>query len=350
MTHEYLAYIPNTVRPGHRGDDVVEGWGTLEHSLELASLAEAHGWSGALLGTGWGRPDTFTVAALLASRTTAFKPLIAARPGYWQPAQFASAAATLQSLTGGRVLVNVVSGLDSPGAYGDLVTESGPRYARTREFLQIVRRLWSGEPVTYVGEYYQVTDAVLAPTSAVPPPLYFGGASPAAEAVSAAEADIQMFWGEPLADIEQRIGRLAALSLTVGREHAPLQFGLRITTVVRNTTDEAWRAAETKLAQMPASNSELSSGGWAQSVGQQRLLRLRERGEVLDSCLYTAPGQRGAAGAASTWLVGSALDVANALSRYADLGITHFILSDTPYHREIIRLGDELLPRLRQFA
>jgi alkanesulfonate monooxygenase len=348
MAHEYLAYIPNTVEPGHRGDDVVKGWGTLDHSVDLASVAEAHGWSGALLGTGWGRPDTFTVGALLATRTKAFKPLIAVRPGYWQPAQFATAAATLHSLTGGRVLVNVVSGLDNPGAYGDHVTESAPRYARTREFLQIVRLLWSGEPVTYVGEYYQVKDAILAPALATPPPLYFGGASPAAERVSAEEADIQMFWGEPLADIEERIARLRAVSDAVQRRHAPLKFGLRITTVVRTTTDEAWRAAEAKLAEMPTSNSELSSSGWARSVGQQRLLRLRERGEVLDSCLYTAPGQRGAAGAASTWLVGSADDVASALGRYAALGITHFILSDTPYRREIIRLGDELLPRLRQ--
>jgi alkanesulfonate monooxygenase len=79
----------------------------------------------------------------------------------------------------------------------------------------------------------------------------------------------------------------------------------------------------------------------------QRLLDLAEQGDVLDDCLYTAPGKYGGGGAGTTWLVGSPDDVAKALRRYADLGITHFVLSDTPYEREIVRIGDSLLPLLR---
>ena len=71
------------------------------------------------------------------------------------------------------------------------------------------------------------------------------------------------------------------------------------------------------------------------------------RGDVVDDNLYTAPGKFGAAGAGTTWLVGSADDVAKALLRYADLGVTHFVLSDTPYEQEIVRIGDSLLPLLR---
>ena len=89
VSREYLWYIPNTVLSGHRGDDTVDGWGSLEYSAELAQRAEQHGWGGALLGTSWGRPDTFTVGTALAARTTKFKPLIAIRPGYWRPANFA---------------------------------------------------------------------------------------------------------------------------------------------------------------------------------------------------------------------------------------------------------------------
>jgi alkanesulfonate monooxygenase len=69
---------------------------------------------------------------------------------------------------------------------------------------------------------------------------------------------------------------------------------------------------------------------------------------VLDSCLYTTPGKYGGGGAATTWLVGSPGDVAAALRKYQDLGITHFVLSDTPYKREIVRVGDQLLPLLRE--
>ena len=43
----------------------------------------------------------------------------------------------------------------------------------------------------------------------------------------------------------------------------------------------------------------------------------------------------------------SAADVASSLRRYQELGVTHFVLSDTPYLREIRRQGEQLLPLLR---
>ncbi|MFD7088002.1 LLM class flavin-dependent oxidoreductase [Streptomyces sp. NPDC059896] len=353
MSLEFLWYIPNTIEPGHRGDDTTTGWGSIEYSTELARTAEAHGWGGALLGTGWGRPDTFTLATALAARTSTFKPLIAIRPGYWQPAHFAAAAATLDQLSRGRVLVNIVSGLDNPAAYGDLRSDPAQRYARTQEFLHLVRRLWTEEGVTFDGEYFQVSGSTVAPGPYVTdtrahPTLYFGGASEAAERVSAAEADVQLFWGEPLDGLAERIDRLKALSEQVGRRHQPLQFGLRITTLVRDTTEEAWRAAEEKVAKMTEDSGESTWTGnrWT-ATGQQRLFDLAARGEVLDTCLYTTPGKVGGGGAATTWLVGSAADVATALGNYRALGITHFVLSDTPYKQETVRIGDQLLPRLR---
>jgi alkanesulfonate monooxygenase len=160
---EYLWYIPNIVEPGHRGDDTRDGWGSIEYSTDLARTAEQHGWGGALLGTGWGRPDTFTVATALAARTATFKPLIAICPGYWQPAHFASAAATLDQLSRGRVLVNIVSGLDHLAAYGDVNTDPAQRYARTAEFLQLVRRLWTEEDVTLRGEHFSVESSTVTP-------------------------------------------------------------------------------------------------------------------------------------------------------------------------------------------
>jgi alkanesulfonate monooxygenase len=354
MSLEFLWYIPNQVQPGHRGDDARDGHNSLDRLTDLARLAEDHGWGGALLGTGWGRPDTFTVAAALAARTTTFQPLVAIRPGYWRPAHFASAAGTLDQLSGGRVLVNIVSGLDNLSAYGDHEAEPAHRYARTREFLQLVRRLWTEEDVTYEGEHFSVTSSTVATRPVVRgdrrhPRLYFGGASEAAERVSAAEADVQLFWGEPRDGIAERIARLKDLSEQVERRHAPLEFGLRITTLIRDTTDEAWSDAEAKVAEKARGNDVFRRNNPHRrtAVGQQRLLDLAERGDVLDECLYTAPGRFGGGGAGTTWLVGSADDVAKALRRYQDLGVTHFVLSDTPYEQETIRVGDQLLPLLR---
>ncbi|PZG01030.1 LLM class flavin-dependent oxidoreductase [Micromonospora endophytica] len=354
MTLELLWYIPNQVQPGHRGDDVIDKHNSLETLSAQAKALEDHGWGGALLGTGWGRPDTFTVAAALAARTTTFQPLIAIRPGYWRPANFASAAATLDHLTGGRVLVNIVSGKDNLAAYGDEEGDQAHRYARTREFIRIVRRLWTEERVTHHGEHFRVTDSTVVPRPVVRagrrhPRLYFGGASAAAEQVAATEADVQLFWGEPLDGVAERIDRLRQLSERLGREHPPLEFGLRITTLVRDTTEQAWADAEAKVAQMAKGTGILARDpNRHAAVGQQRLLDLAARGEVLDDNLYTTPGRFGGGGAGTTWLVGSAQDVAKSLRRYQSLGVTHFVLSDTPYLPEIRRQGDQLLPLLRE--
>jgi len=351
----FLWYIPNQVDPGHRGDDTVQGHNSIERLTELARLTEDHGWSGALLGTGWGRPDTFTVATALAARTTTFQPLAAIRPGYWHPAHFASSASTLDQLSGGRLLINIVSGQDNLAAYGDSEGDQPQRYARTKEFLQLVRRLWTEEDVTFAGEYFSVTGSTVATRPVVRegrphPRLYFGGASDAAQRVAATDADVQLFWGEPLDGIAERIAHLQDLEAELGREHPPLEFGLRITTLVRDTAEEAWADAEAKVAKMAGSTGAQGNRDrrWFKAVGQQRLLDLAERGEVLDDNLYTAPGKYGGGGAGTTWLVGSPDDVAKSLRRYRDLGITHFILSDTPYHEETIRIGDQLLPLLRQ--
>lgn len=353
MSTEYLWYIPNQAQPGHRGDDVVRNHNSLATLTSHARILEEYGWGGALIGTGWGRPDTFTVATALTALTTTFQPLIAIRPGYWRPANFASAAATLDHLSNGRVKVNIVSGQDNLAAYGDHEQNQAHRYGRTREFMQIVRRLWTEERVTFQGEHFSVSNATVQPRPVVRgerthPKLYFGGASEAAEQVSATEADVQLFWGEPLDGIEERIDRLKRLSEKLGREHAPLEYGLRITTFVRDTTDQAWAEAEAKVAEMANGAGALPRDRHrGPAVGQQRLLDLTARGEVLDDNLYTTPGKFGGGGAATTWLVGSAEDVAKSLRKYQSLGVTHFVLSDTPYLPEIKRQGEQLLPLLR---
>ena len=155
---EFLWYLPNTVEPGHRLDTgtVDDGYGTLDYQVDLARQVEDHGWAGALLGTSWGRPDTFTVAASITARTTTFNPLIAIRPGYWRPAHFASSAATLDQLSGGRVRVNIVSGQDNLHQYGRKFTPVEMLKRLTGSDIQVgpyVRYLY-----TKLRDIYQIDD------------------------------------------------------------------------------------------------------------------------------------------------------------------------------------------------
>lgn len=151
--------------------------------------------------------------------------------------------------------------------------------------------------------------------------------------------------GEPLDDIRQRIERLQVISRQLDRDLPPLEFGLRITTLVRDSSSEAWAAAKARVAEMAtASGASWNDHRRGVAVGQQRLFDLQARGQVLDGNLYTTPGKFGGGGAGTIWLVGSAEEVAQSLLKYRDLGITKFILSDTPYLREIERQGRTLLP------
>ena len=362
---EFLWYIPNTVEAGVRGDDVASGWADLEQighagaddrGSRVGRRAVRHqlGAAGHVHRRHRDRGQDHDLPA--ADRDQAR--VLAARPTSPAPPRRSTTSPA------GRVLVNIVSGHDNLAAYGDREGDRSARYGRTREFLQIVRALWTQENVTYRGDHFQVEGSTVVPKPhgaelGRHPRLYFGGASAEAEAVAATEADVQLFWGEPLDDIAARIDRLRALTGKLGRAHAPLEFGLRITTVVRETSDEAWRDARARVDAMADGAGVPTIGGvhragaagggprFANAVGQQRLLDLADRAEVLDSCLYTAPGRVGGGGAATTWLVGAYDEVAAALRKYADLGITHFIISDAPYLRECARIGDELLPRLR---
>ena len=354
---EFLWYIPNTVEPGHRGDDVAAGWADLERSVTLARMAEDHGWGGALFGTGWGRPDTFTVATALAARTTTFQPLIAIRPGYWQPAHFASAAATLDHLTGGRVLVNIVSGHDNLAAYGD---REGDRSAAVRadqgvppdRAARCGPRRTSPSGATTSGSRGPRWRRGRTGPARPHPRLYFGGASAAAEQVAATEADVQLFWGEPLDGIAARIDRLHALTETA-RPRCTRRWSSGCGSP-RGPGDHARRPGATPRPGWPR---------WpaAQAAPRRVTGRPRAAGRSASSACSTWPsGARSSTPASTPRPAGSAAaarappgwsarhdEVAAALRKYADLGITHFILSDTPYKRECARVGDELLPRLR---
>lgn len=320
---------------------------------QVAQAAEAAGFEAVLTPTGSACEDAWITCAALAQHTTTLSFLVAFRPGFVLPTLAAQQAATFARLSDGRLRVNVVTGGDpvEQRAYGDHL-DHDERYDRTDEFLDVFRRCFAGQRFDAVGRHYRVEGAGLVNAGPVPP-IYFGGASPAAEVVAARRSDVYLLWGETPAMVAERLERMRARAAA---EERSLRFGIRLHVISRDTSAEAWAEAERLLAAMDPAVVEASQARYARmdSVGQARMAGLHggRRGSVRD--LEVAPGLWAGIGlvreGAATALVGSHDEVAERLAGYHSQGIEEFILSGYPHLEEAWRVGEDVLPRVRRLV
>lgn len=258
-------------------------------------------------------------------------------------------AATYQRQTGGRLLLNVVTGGESQEqrVYGDFLDKDA-RYARTGEFLQIVRQLWDGRTVDLDGDHLCVEQARLTRLPGPVPEVYFGGSSPAAGQVAARHADVYLTWGEPPAQVAEKIAWIRKLAAEQGRT---LRFGIRLHVITRDTSEAAWAEADRLLARFDPETVRSVQEGLrrSESEGQRRMLELHGGGRdglEVNPNLWAGIGLvRGGAGTA---LVGSHAEVADRIREYHALGIDEFVLSGYPHLEEAYWFGEGVLPRLAE--
>ena len=182
-------------------------------------------------------------AASLIPVTQRLKFLVALRPSTISPTVQARQAATLDRLSDGRLLVNIVAGGDSADLEADgTFLSHDERYEHAREFIDIWTRLMQGEEVTHEGKHLKVKGATLLfpPVQKPYPPLYFGGSSDAAHDLAAEKVELYLTWGEPPAAVATKIADVRQRAARHGRA---LDFGIRLHVIVRETEDEAWAAA-----------------------------------------------------------------------------------------------------------
>ncbi|MGE2736014.1 LLM class flavin-dependent oxidoreductase [Mycolicibacterium vaccae] len=330
---------------------------SIDYLGSIVRAAETFGFTGALIPTGAWCEDAFITAALLARETTSLAFLVAFRPGLVSPTLSAQMAATFARHAPGRILLNVVVGGEAheQRAFGDHLDKDA-RYARCDEFLDVVRRLWAGESVTLDGEHIQVENAAL-PTLPDPvPPLYFGGSSAAAGPVAARHADVYLTWGEPPEAVRDKVDWIRKLAAEQGRE---VRFGIRLHTISRDTSEEAWSQADKLVAALDEDTVRNAQNGLhrSQSEGQKRMLALHEAhrrdGSWHDArSLEVAPnlwaGVGLVRGGAGTALVGSHTEVADRIAEYAEIGIDEFIFSGYPHLEELFWFGEGVVPILRE--
>ena len=321
----------------------------LGYLTQIAQAADRLGYYGVLIPTGKSCEDSWLVAAAMVPLTERLRYLVAVRPGLQPPTLAARMTATLDRLSNGRALINIVTGGDPIENKGDgIFLSHAERYAVTREFLGVYKRLLAGETVDFKGDHIQVEGAqLLFPTvQAGGPPLYFGGSSPEANEVAAESVDKYLTWGEPPAAVAEKISAVKALAEAKGRK---VSFGIRLHVIVRETAAEAWAAADRLISHVDDATIAAAQKIFARmdSEGQRRMSALhggrRDKLEVAPNLWAGVGLVRGGAGTA---LVGDPETVAARMREYMDIGIDSFVLSGYPHLEEAYRFAELVFPRL----
>jgi alkanesulfonate monooxygenase len=346
----------------------------------LTDIARAHddgGFDRVLIGYGAVAPEGWAIAATVLHATKHLKVLVAHRPGFVQPVVLARMAATLDHLTGGgRIAIHFITGGDEADQHreGDFVPHDA-RYRRTQEVMAIARRIWTEDtPFDFEGEFFRYEGAFSSVKPVTPGgiPLYFAGASPPAIEVGAAQADVYAFWGEPRDAVAARMEAIGKVAEKAGRS---LRYSISLRPIIAATETEAWEKAEW-IAEKTAERIELAKErmaghkdtyeglgggrnatysvdrdtGGTTSVGRKRLIAMSADKDVHDERLWMKVANLTGAAGNSTALVGTPEQVAEAMLRYYDLGITTLLLKGFDPLADAIDYGERLLPLVREGA
>ncbi|MFE2553557.1 LLM class flavin-dependent oxidoreductase [Streptomyces sp. NPDC059355] len=331
-----------------------------EYTLRLARAHEDHGWDRVLFAYGSGSPDPAPAAAYIASRLDHLQILLAHRPNVSYPTYAAKTFATLDQISEGRLTVHFITGGNDheQGREGDTLTKD-ERYARTREYIRIVKKIWTTrEPFDHEGEHYRFHDFVsdVFPVRQPRPNVSFGGSSPAAYAAGGAEADVYCLWGEPLAKTAEQIEAVKAAAKAAGRTDVPrIQVAFR--PIIAPTEELAWEKAHRTVGAIRQRrqaglvrhhrNGVLEAAA-PQNTGSQRLIAIAEAGERYDRALWTPTAAATGGAGNSNALVGTPETVAQALLDYHDLGVD--ILSARGYGLldDAVDFGRYVIPLVRE--
>jgi alkanesulfonate monooxygenase len=328
------------------------------YTRSVALAHEAGGFDRVLMAHSSASPDAVVTATQVLADTSRLSVLLAHRPGFVAPTL---EARTLDHFSKGRIAVHIISGGDDADQRrdGDFLGHD-ERYARTDEYLHIIKRLWASDaPIDHDGTYYRFAGAFspVRPLQKPHIPIYFGGSSEAAIRVAARYADVYALWGESLAQVADTIARVRKAAIPHGRA-AHIRFSLSLRPILGRTEADAWARADDILARAKALQGNVGGdkGGFRlfekratppANVGSQRLLETAAQGKVVDQRLWTEIAALTGAKGNSTGLVGTADQVVESMLAYHDLGVTTFLIRGFNPLNDAIEYGREIIPRVR---
>jgi alkanesulfonate monooxygenase len=342
---------------GNLAPTVIEGEAdtTVYHDylLQEAKAAESAGFDGALIPSFPDSEDPWVIASSIARHTKTLRFMIAYQPVWFDPLHAARASASLQRLSGGRLLFNIITGGGGPEQlwWGDRIAH-GDRYTRTTEFLDVLKGVWRGQPFSYHGKFYQFDNAYLAEALADQrfPELYFVGSSDAALAAQGKHADYDLTHLEPEANLIKKWDRVRDLASRDGRTVKP---AVRFNIIARRTPEEAWdvvRRAWQKV-DWDAIEARRAARGRGDGVGSWNIKAERNHTveDLIVEDLWAGFGTLGSQGS-PLGFVGSYEQAAERIDKFIRLGVDGFIFSSTPALEEAFHVGEEVLPLVRGSA
>lgn len=349
MSIEFIGFISN-----NNSSETIVREGPVLNPTHIETVAKAHelaGFDRALLAFHSTTPDALQVAQHVLNHTEKLKVMIAQRPGFTAPTLLARQLATLDQLYDGRVSLHVITGGNAIELRqdGNTLDDKDERYARTSEFLDIVRLEWTSEkPFNYSGKYYTVENGFsqVKPRQAGGIYTFVGGGSDAAIEVAGKHADTFALWGESYAQVRDVTARVHNAAVRRGRPTP--RFSLSVRPILADTEEKAWKNAEEILERATALQDQTGYRRPNHATGgAKRLLALADQGARIDKRLWTEIAKLTGANSNTTALVGTPEQVAEVLGDYYDLGVSHFLIRGFDPLPDVIDYGRELIPLTR---
>ncbi len=273
--------------------------------------------------------DAWTLAPAVAAVTERLELMLAVRPNYHSPSLAAKAISTLDTIAPGRISLNVVSSWwkDEASQYGAPFDVHDARYARTEEWLTVLRRLLTEDTVSHAGDLYQLEGCILEPKPSHPPTVYMGGESPRAKEVISAYGDAYVMHGDRPEVIAAKVADLNARRQALGKP--PMLFGVSGYVICRDT--EAAAAAELARV-LDVRSSPDAYASYQDFVAGSQL----ESQVSLEEYSVSNRGLRAG-------LVGTPEQIIERVREYEQAGVDLMLLQFSPQREEMARFGAQVI-------
>lgn len=276
--------------------------------------------------------DAWSTAAALAAVTERLELMVAVRPTFHNPAILAKQAANIAHISGGRLSLNVVSSWWKAEAlkYGIEYEQHDDRYARMKEWIEIVNGVWEKDNFSYEGKYYNVADNILQPKPAQKPFIYAGGESEAGKNLIAQVCDGYVMHGDSPEVIAKRINDVKERREKNGLP--AMKYGVAAYTVIRDTDAEVKREIER------ITNVSASARGYNNYQQWLNGTQLEKRVSLEDYSVSNRGLRSG--------LTGTPEQVAEKIQEFEKAGVDFFLLQCSPQLEEMERFSEAVISQV----